>query len=225
MAASGDFMPESERVTRQLRDEILDGVRRPGSRLVERELAEALGVSRLPVREALRTLVAEGLVTPRPRTWAVVREFTTSDIADLDEVRSGLETLAFRLAAQRHTRAGLERLRATVDAELAAARAGDAVRAHRAAADFHQTVISLAANELLNELEGVLRSRLRWLMGQHDDLEGVALEHEALCQAIAERDVERVQALVLEHLATSRSAALGRHTRQEKEPETEREQG
>jgi DNA-binding GntR family transcriptional regulator len=227
MAASGDFMPESERVTRQLRDEILDGVRQPGSRLVERELAEALGVSRLPVREALRTLVSEGLVTPRPRTWAVVREFTTSDIADLDEVRSGLETLAFRLAAQRHTRAGLERLRATVDAELAAARADDAVRAHRAAADFHQTVISLAANELLNELEGVLRSRLRWLMGQHDDLEGVALEHEALCQAIAERDVERVQALVLEHLATSRSAALGRHTRQEKEQETEpeREQG
>lgn len=164
MAASEGFMPESERVTRHLRDEIVDGVRRPGSRLVERELAEALGVSRLPVREALRTLVSEGLVTPRPRTWAVVREFTTSDIADLDEVRSGLETLAFRLAAVRHTREGLERLRATVDAELDAARADDAVAARRAAADFHQTVISLAANELLNELERVLRSRLRWLM-------------------------------------------------------------
>ncbi|MYR42996.1 GntR family transcriptional regulator [Streptomyces sp. SID5910] len=223
MAASGDFTPESERVTRQLRDEILDGVRRPGSRLVERELAEALGVSRLPVREALRTLVSEGLVTPRPRTWAVVREFTTSDIADLDEVRSGLESLAFRLAAQRHTRAGLEKLRATVDAELAAARAGDAVRARRAAADFHQTVISLAANELLNELEGVLRSRLRWLMGQHDDLEGVALEHEALYRAIAERDVERVQELVLDHLATSRTAALGHLTRQEQEQEQQRD--
>ncbi|MFD5451072.1 GntR family transcriptional regulator [Streptomyces sp. NPDC003470] len=219
MTAAGEFTPESERVTRQLRDEILDGVRRPGSRLVERELAEALGVSRLPVREALRTLVSEGLVTPRPRTWAVVREFTASDIADLDEVRSGLETLAFRLAAQRHTRAGLEKLRTIVDTELAAARAGDAVRAHRAAADFHQTVISLAANELLNELEGVLRSRLRWLMGRHDDLEGVALEHEALCRAIAERDVDRVQELVLAHLATSRSAALGHHARQDGEQE------
>ena len=214
MAASQGFMPESERVTRQLRDEIIDGARRPGSRLVERELAEALGVSRLPVREALKTLVSEGLVTPRPRSWAVVREFTTSDIADLDEVRSGLETLAFRLAAQRHTRPGLEKLRATVDAELEAARADDAVRARRAAADFHQTVISLAANELLNELERVLRSRLRWLMGQHDDLLAVALEHEALYQAIAERDVERVQTLVLHHLATSRSAALGHHARE-----------
>ncbi|MEV7129179.1 GntR family transcriptional regulator [Streptomyces sp. NPDC093260] len=213
MTASEGFMPESERVTRQLRDEILDGVRRPGSRLVERELAEALGVSRLPVREALKTLVSEGLVTPRPRTWAVVREFTSSDIADLDEVRAALETLAFRLAAQRHTRAGLEQLRTVLDTELEAARAGDAVRARRAAADFHQTVTSLAANELLNELERPLRSRLRWLMGQHDDLLGVALEHEALYQAIAARDVQRVEALVLHHQATSRDAVLG-HRRQ-----------
>ncbi|CAL9351423.1 MULTISPECIES: GntR family transcriptional regulator [Streptomyces] len=215
MAASGGFTPESERVTRRLRDEIIDGVRAPGSRLVERELAESLGVSRLPVREALKTLVAEGLVTPRPRSWAVVREFTTSDIADLDEVRSGLETLGFRLAAQRHTREGLERLRATVDAELDAARANDAVRARRAAADFHETVVSLAANELLNELERVLRSRLRWLLGQHDDLLAVALEHDALYRAIAARDVDRVQELVLHHLASSRSAALG-HLAQER---------
>ncbi|CAL9280705.1 GntR family transcriptional regulator [Streptomyces sp. SudanB182_2057] len=209
MTEQGNFAPESERVTRQLRDEILDGVRRPGSRLVERELAEALGVSRLPVREALKVLVAEGLVTPRPRSWAVVREFTPSDAADLDEVRSALESLSFRLAAQRHTRAGLEKLRADVDAELEAARAGDAVRARRAAADFHQTVTSLAGNELLTELERVLRSRLRWLLGQHDDLLAVAREHEALYDAIAERDVPRVEALVAQHLASSRKAAMG----------------
>ncbi|MFJ9677157.1 GntR family transcriptional regulator [Streptomyces sp. NPDC101194] len=215
MAASEEFAPESERVTRQLRDEILDGVRQPGSRLVERELAEALGVSRLPVREALKALVAEGLVTPRPRSWAVVREFTNSDVADLDEVRSALETLAFRLAAQRHTREGLKRLRADVDAELEAALAGDAVRARRAAGDFHQTVTSLAANELLTDFERVLRSRLRWLLSQHDDLLGVAREHEALYEALAARDVPRVEALVLEHLASSRTAATG-HRRQQR---------
>ncbi|MGC0327682.1 DNA-binding GntR family transcriptional regulator [Streptomyces sp. SAI-170] len=214
MTASGDFTPESERVTRQLRDEILDGVRRPGSRLVEREVAEHLGVSRLPVRDALKALVAEGLVTPRPRSWAVVREFSPSDVADLDEVRSALETLAFRLAAQRHTRAGLERLRADLDAELDAARAGDAVRARRAAADFHQTVTSLAANELLNEMERVLRSRMRWLLGQHDDLLGIAREHEALYDAIAARDVDRVESLVLAHLATSRRAITSRRDRE-----------
>ncbi|KAB2362945.1 GntR family transcriptional regulator, partial [Actinomadura montaniterrae] len=123
--ARGGGEPESARVARLIRDDILDGVRPPGDRLVERDLADELGVSRVPVRDALKTLVSEGLVTLRPRTWAVVREFTASDIADLREVRSALEVLTFKLAAQRHTRAGLARLRAALDAELAAARAGD----------------------------------------------------------------------------------------------------
>jgi DNA-binding GntR family transcriptional regulator len=207
MADSEGFEPESDRVTRQLRDDILDGVRLPGSKLVERELAAELGVSRLPVREALKALVAEGLVTPRPRTWAVVREFSPTDISDLDEVQSALETLTFRLAAQRSTRAGLERLRADLDAELEAARRGDAVRAHRAAADFHETVTSLAANELLSELEQTLRSRKRWLLSWHDDLLAVAQEHEELYDAIAARDVPRVEELVMKHLESGRSAA------------------
>ncbi|MER7198594.1 GntR family transcriptional regulator [Streptomyces sp. CB01635] len=212
MAGSGEFEPESERVTRQLRDDILDGVRKPGSKLVERELAAQIGVSRVPVRDALRVLVAEGLVTPRPRTWAVVREFTPTDIADLNEVREALEVMTFRLAAQRRDRAGLEQLRTKLDEELTAARAGDAVRARRAAADFHETVTSMAANELLSELEVTLRSRMRWLLGQHDDLLAMALEHEALYGAIEDRDVSLVEELVVEHLASSRRAiANGPH--------------
>jgi DNA-binding GntR family transcriptional regulator len=206
MAGTGEFEPESERVTRQLRDDILDGVRKPGSKLVERELAAQIGVSRVPVRDALRVLVAEGLVTPRPRTWAVVREFTPTDIADLNEVREALEVMTFRLAAQRGDRAGLGRLRSNLDEELAAARSGDAVRARRAAADFHETVTSMAANELLSELEGTLRSRMRWLLGRHDDLLAMALEHEALYAAVADRDVARVEELVVTHLENSRRA-------------------
>ncbi|MGW1430801.1 GntR family transcriptional regulator [Streptomyces sp. NPDC002431] len=213
MTGSGDFEPESERVTRQLRDEIIDGVREPGSKLVERELAAELGVSRLPVREALKALVTEGLVTPRPRTWAVVREFTPADVDDLDEVRAALEALTFRLAAQRRTRAGLEKLRADLDAELGAAARGDAVAARRAAADFHETVTALADNELLNELQATLRSRMRWLLGQHDDLEGVAREHEDLYAAIADRDTETVVELAGRHLISGRRAAAARRGR------------
>ncbi|GAB3399202.1 GntR family transcriptional regulator [Flindersiella endophytica] len=207
MSDVGGFEPESERVTRHLRDEILDGARQPGSKLVERDLAAELGVSRVPVRDALRRLVAEGLVTPRPRTWAVVREFTASDVADLNEVRSAFEPLTFRLAAERRTREGLDRLRAVLDEELAAARAGDAVRARRAAADFHEGVTSLAANDLLTELERTLRSRMRWLLGQHDDLMKVAVQHEGLYGAIADRDVLRIEKLVTEHLETGRRMA------------------
>ncbi|HLT62320.1 MAG TPA: GntR family transcriptional regulator [Microlunatus sp.] len=204
MATDAGFEPESARVARRLRDEILDGVRAPGSRLVERDLAAELGVSRIPVRDALRVLVAEGLVTPRPRSWAVVREFTAADVADLSEVRAAFEELTFRLAAQRHHRDGLARLRAVLEAELAAARRGDAVPARRAAADFHEAVTELSGNELLIELWRGLSSRMRWLLGQHDDLRLVAEEHRALFEAIADRDETRVVDLVRRHLATSR---------------------
>lgn len=205
MSDPGEFEPESDRVARHLRDEIVDGVRAPGSRLVERDLAAELGVSRIPVRDALRQLAAEGLVTPRPRSWAVVREFTAADVADLHEVREAFERLAFRLAVERRTRAGLAQLRDTVDRELRAAEAGDAIAARRAAADFHEVVTALAANELLNELQRTLRSRMRWLLSQHDDLVGIAREHEALYAAIADRDAARVEQLVDAHLAVGYS--------------------
>jgi DNA-binding GntR family transcriptional regulator len=196
---------ETERVTRLLRGEILDGVRKPGDRLVERELAGALDVSRVPVREALQALAADGLVTLRPRSWAVVREFTDSDIADLNEVRVAFEPLTFRLAAERRTREGLDRLRQTLDQQLAAARAGNAILARRKAADFHEIVTELASNELLVEIERPLRSRMRWLMAQHDDLIGVAGQHLDLFTAIANRDVAAAERLAAEHLAESQA--------------------
>jgi DNA-binding GntR family transcriptional regulator len=208
----GGFESEAERVTRRLRDDILDGVRGPGARLVERELADELGVSRVPVREALKALVTEGLVTLRPRSWAVVRAFTESDIADLHEVRAAFEPLAFRLAAERRTRAGLDRLKRAVDQQLAAARANDAVRARRAAADFHEVVTELACNELLVEIERPLRSRMRWLFAQHDDLVAVAEQHRELYAAIANRDVAAVERLVVEHLEVSRRLQQDRST-------------
>lgn len=202
------FEPESERVTRQLRDEIISGHRPPGSKLVERDLAADLGVSRVPIRDALRALVSEGLVTPRPRTWAVVRTFTPADVQDLHEIRSAIEVLAFRLAAQRWDEEGLARLRADLDRQVAAARAGNAVDARRAAADFHETVTALAANELLGEIEHLVHSRMRWLMGQHDDLLAIVAEHVELYDAIAARDVERVETLAKAHVFSSLGTAM-----------------
>lgn len=204
MAVAAGAEPESARVTRRLRDDILDGIRAPGSKLVERDLAAELGVSRVPVRDALKALVSEGLVTLRPRTWAVVREFTPSDVTDLQEVRSALEVLTFKLAAQRHTSEGLAQLHNALDAEVSAAHEGNAVVARRAAADFHETVTSLADNHLLTEVTQPIRSRLRWLLAQHDDLLRVAEEHQRLYEAIARRDVDAVGELVLQHMETGR---------------------
>lgn len=201
---------ESVRVTRILRDDIIFGRRAPGSRLVERDIAAELDVSRLPVREAIRALVAEGVVTSRPRSGAVVRQFTHHDIREFAEVRQAIEILIFVFAAERHDDAGLARLRAAYEAENDAAHSGDFDVARAAAADFHEVAAALAGNEMLNELTAVFLTRLRWLFGQHDDLPAMAEEHRVILEAVAARDVDRVRALIPQHMATGQASAVRR---------------
>ncbi len=198
---------ESVRVTRILRDDIILGRRAPGSRLVERDIAAELHVSRLPVREAIRTLVSEGVVVSRPRSWAVVREFTRRDIQDFGEVREAIETLIFLFAAERHTEEGLGRLRAALDRELSAAQAGDTEAARMAAGVFHEVATELAGNEMLDELIGVFVTRLRWLFGQHDDLLAMAEEHRVIFEAVAARDTDTLRWLIPQHLASGQATA------------------
>lgn len=195
---------ESTKVTAWLRDAIIVGTRAPGSRLIERDLATDFGVSRVPVRDALKTLEGEGLVELRPRTWAIVREFTAADLADLDEVRQVLEPMAFRLAAQRHRRDGLERLRAALIAEQDSADTSNSIGSRRAAADFHEIAVDLADNRLLTDLMGGIRSRLRWALAQHDDLHHISTEHVALYEAIRDRDGDRAARLARAHVESSR---------------------
>ncbi|GAB3601640.1 GntR family transcriptional regulator [Microbacterium tumbae] len=207
MTGAGTAELESARVARILRDDIMLGRRAPGSRLVERDIATELSVSRLPVREAIRALVGEGIVVARPRTWAVVREFTTRDIQDFAEVREAIETLIFVFAAERHDEEGLAALRAVLDLEAEAAESGDVMAGREAAGAFHEVVTGLAANEMLNELIGVFITRLRWLFGQHDDLADMVAEHELIFEAIAARDVARIREMVPRHLARGRENA------------------
>ncbi|SJN31024.1 Transcriptional regulator, GntR family [Microbacterium esteraromaticum] len=194
----------SSRVAAWLRDAILDGVRTPDSKLIERDLAAEFGVSRIPVRDALKMLDGEGLVELRPRTWAVVREFTATDLADLDEVRLVLEPMAFRLAAERRRSDGLARLQAAVVLEQEGARLGDKMLSRQAAVDFHEIVVEVAGNRLLAELMGSIRSRMRWSLVQHDDLQHITAEHAALYQAVHDQDGDRASALAIEHVESSR---------------------
>ncbi|WP_243232809.1 GntR family transcriptional regulator [Microbacterium sp. CIAB417] len=207
MTEAGAVELESARVARMLRDDIMLGRRAPGSRLVERDIAAELNVSRLPVREAIRALVGEGIVVARPRTWAVVREFTARDIQDFSEVREAIETVIFQFAAARHDEEGLVQLREALDREAAAAEAGDILAGRSAAGEFHEVAARLSGNDMLTELIGVFVTRLRWLFGQHDDLAGMVAEHEEIFAAIAARDVELLGDLVPQHLARGRATA------------------
>lgn len=198
---------ESARVTRALRDDIMLGRRLPGSRLVERDIALTLNVSRLPVREAIKELVLEGIVVTRPRSWAVVREFTIKEIADFSDVRTALEVLAFELAAERHDDEGARRMKDVLDEEERAARAGDVETARIAAARFHALAVDLADNVGLEELGKVFLTRLRWLFGQHDALFDMADEHREIYEAFIARDVDLLRELIPQHLERGRSAA------------------
>ena len=198
---------ESARVARILRDDIMLGRRPPGSRLVERDIARALDVSRLPVREAIKMLMLEGIVVTRPRSWAVVREFSMKDIRDFGEVRTVFETLAFVLAAERHDEEGAQRLAVILEREEQAARNGEVERARVAAAEFHATAVALAGNAGLDELSQVFLPRLRWLFGQHDALFDMADEHREIYDALVARDADLLRELIPQHLLRGRAAA------------------
>lgn len=206
--AAGEL--ESVRVTRILRDDIVQGRRVPGSRLVERDIAAELDVSRLPVREAIRTLVAEGVVIARPRTWAVVREFTRRELQDFGEVREAIETMIFVFAAERRTPEGLERLRAVYERELAAAEAGDVEEARNAASLFHEVAAHLAANDTIFEFVSVFTTRLRWLFGQHDDLIETAAEHRVILEAVEAQDAAALRELIPQHTMNAVASAARR---------------
>ncbi|KNY07934.1 transcriptional regulator [Microbacterium sp. GCS4] len=206
--AAGEL--ESVRVTRILRDDIVLGRRMPGSRLVERDIAAELDVSRLPVREAIRTLVAEGVVVARPRTWAVVREFTRQELQDFGEVREAVETMIFVFAAQRRTAEGVARLRAVYEQEFAAAEAGDVEAARIAATRFHEVAAHLAANDTIFEMVSVFTTRLRWLFGQHDDLVETAEEHRVILEAVEAQDAAALRELIPQHTMNSVASAARR---------------
>ncbi|MDP5228216.1 MULTISPECIES: GntR family transcriptional regulator [Arthrobacter] len=191
---------ESERALRVLRAQILTGSREPGSKLVERETAVELGISRIPIREAIKQLAAEGLVVQQPRMPAVVRQFTSRDVAELNEVRAVVERQAFLLAARRWEPEGLQELEAVLNRQAMAAEHGDNVDAQLASADFHEAVVYLAGNDLLMEMYGTISSRLRWLMTRRTYSPDVTNEHRKLFDAIAARDLELLERLATVHL-------------------------
>ncbi|UXW86422.1 GntR family transcriptional regulator [Microbacterium azadirachtae] len=199
---------ESARVVRLLRESILSGQRRSGDRLIERDIADELAVSRLPVREAIRQLLSEGLLTARPRSWAVVRRFTEDDVRDIAQVRDVLEVLVFELAAVRHDSEGLAKVEAALKREFAAAGMGDAAAAHTAGAEFHLVMAELAENATVNEILGMMRGRLLLLFREHDDLVGMAEDHARIFESFAARDTATLRLRVQRHLRAGTENAL-----------------
>lgn len=198
----------SGQVADVLRERIVAGELKPGTHLVERTLAESLGVSRVPVRDALNLLKGEGFVTQEPRRGVVVARLSRKDIEELFDVRLALEVLAARLAAERATPEELAGLKALVEQSSQALRTTDSELLRRSNQAFHDAITAMAHNDLLANVLEPLEGRMHWLLRQNEDPLPLHREHEALYDAIASGDPDKAARISREHVRTSREVCL-----------------
>ncbi|MGI5458618.1 GntR family transcriptional regulator [Streptomyces sp. CA-249302] len=193
-----------------IRDDIVAGVYERGSRLTEELLARRYGVSRVPVREALRTLEAEGFVVTRRHAGACVAEPNEQEAADLLEMRMLLEPLGASRAAQRRTEAHLKVLRGLVRLGQERARRGSSEDLRSLGSWFHETLAQASGSPALTSMLTQLRHKIAWMYAVDAPVNPVEswAEHGAIVDAVARGDSERARAVTSLH--TERSSAVHR---------------
>jgi DNA-binding GntR family transcriptional regulator len=155
--------PLRQQALDSLREAIIQGRLAPGARLTERELTEMLRVSRTVVREALRSLEAEGLVHVIPHKGPVVRELTVEEADDLYQIRAVLEGLAARLFVEHASAPQVEQLAAALDVVVEAYGSGDAARVLDTKNRFYDVLFAGAGSETLSSMLATLHARIwRW---------------------------------------------------------------
>ena len=198
----------SKVVSDQIRGQILDGKLRPGERLVEDRLSTELGVSRVPVREALRGLSMEGLVRLEPNRGATVAEITPALVAELVEVRTLLEALNARLAARRHDPEIVDALQDTLKRGNAAAQSATPDHLARLNSEFHERLAEASRNSVLTDIMRSLRERtsLAFSINGRTRAREDWKEHAAILAAVIEGDEELAALLAARHVQNAAAA-------------------
>jgi DNA-binding GntR family transcriptional regulator len=194
-----------------LRDMILGGVLRPGDRLNEVELSAALGISRAPLREAIRHLASQGLLTIVTHKGAFVPRYTAEDLQGIYEVRIALETHAARLFAERHSAEDLAELKKVLD------EAGEAIEHSGSPVypndlDFHRALIRLTGNRHLNEVATAIDQKLQLARARSGHLperaQEALAEHRQILRSLTRQDGDRAVELMRRHLRRSLANVL-----------------
>lgn len=189
-----------------LRHAILSGELKPGTALTETDLARQLGVSRAPIREALRILNSEGLVESIPYHGTTVRRLTKTDIEEIYGMRSLLETYALECVIK-NPEADLQRLRDIVERMISAGDAGDIIAVNALDRDFHDTLIEMSGHRVLRSMWLMVAMKVRQVMAlvnrRNTDLTLIARKHLPLLDAMERRNFMRGRALLRKHIATA----------------------
>lgn len=199
-----EYLPLREVVFRALRNAIVQGEFQPGERLMEVTIANKLGVSRTPVREAIRMLELEGLVVMIPRKGAEVANITVKDLKDALEVRMAIEALSVRLTCERIDEKGKEELKQVCIAFREAINSKLVPAIVEADEAFHNTIYKLSQNPRLiniaqNLREQVYRYRVEYVkdFSYHDNL---VTEHDQITNAILLGDANTAERIMNEHI-------------------------
>jgi len=208
------YLPLRDVVFQTLRKAILTGELKPGERLMEIHLADKLGVSRTPIREAIHKLELEGLVTMLPRRGAMVSQISESGLKDVLEVRRSLDALCAELASVRITEEGKKALKEAYEAFNEAVATEDATIMAKADVAFHDIIIKATANErlitIINNLgEQMYRYRFEYIK-EETKREDIMREHKALVDSIVSGDADAAREAARVHIDNQKMAIIRR---------------
>lgn len=202
-----NIKPIRDIVYENLRKAIMDGKLQSGERIVEKDYADRMNISRTPVREALRKLEIEGLVQYIPRKGVVVNGFTKEDVIEIYTIRKALEGLAMRQVVEEITDEELAKLEKLVDDMEAADKAGDKEKVFTTCKEFNELLLNISRmprlKGMVNMLQEYLERFRRITMSKSSRRSSAIKEHRAIFQAIKEKDAQKAEALVWEHLDAS----------------------
>lgn len=207
-----DFLPLRDVVFNTLRNAILKGELEPGEKLMEKKLSEKLGVSRTPIREAIRKLELEGLVVMTPRKSAEVARITREDLTDVLEVRRVLESLAIDLACRNITGEIIAELEDNLVRFDAAVKKNDITEIATTDVEFHEAIYKSTGNkrliQILNNLrEQMYRYRLEYIKDKQTR-ENLVAEHRCIIDALKERDNTKGREVMLNHIEKQQTTIL-----------------
>lgn len=198
------YKPLRDVVFESIRGAILSGTIKPGERLMEVQMAEKLGVSRTPIREAIRKLELEGLVIMVPRKGVYVADLSVKDITDVLEIRAALEGLAASLAATRVTDEDMEAIEKAVAGFEEAIKGEDFELIVERDMEFHASIFKATNNEKLIALINNLREQIQrfrvMILKNSSGLKALSDEHREIADAICTRDTMKAQNLATTHI-------------------------